>query len=186
MSVVVLDDDILERVHPAFTIFDANDETPNEEIKCILNFEKSKVQVTSKLISAEGKGSGVYARRFSQKVDDQRQICLLCQQIIKGTTLWNARSHLIYNHQMFCEYKELCQHNQRWILEVQDAWEMARKTAETPERTAGGKRNSIADHFSPLQTSSNEQLELCRLLAVVICRGMLSFNFVNNPGKKSY
>ena len=73
MSVVVLDDDILERVQPAFTVFDANDETPNEDTKCTLSFEKSKVQVTSKLTSAEGKGSGVYARRFFQKVDDQRQ-----------------------------------------------------------------------------------------------------------------
>ena len=73
MSVVVLDDDILERVQQAFTVFDDNDDTPNEETKCTLSFEKSKVQVTSKLTSAEGKGSGVYARRFFQKVDDQRQ-----------------------------------------------------------------------------------------------------------------
>jgi hypothetical protein len=42
-SIVVVDDDMLERVHAAFTIVNLNDETPNEEIKCILNFDKSKV-----------------------------------------------------------------------------------------------------------------------------------------------
>ena len=127
----------------------------------------------------------VYACRFFQKLDDHRQFCLLCQQIIKGTTLWNARSHLLFNHKMFCEYKELCQYNERWVLEVQDSWDMAKKAAETPERTVGGKRNSITDHFSPSQTSFNDQVELRRLLAVVISRGMLPFNFVNNPGNKN-
>ena len=61
---------MIELVHAAFTVLTLDDETPNEEIKCILNFDKSKVPVTSKLISVVGKGSVIYARRFFQKLDE--------------------------------------------------------------------------------------------------------------------
>ena len=170
--------DISDELPPAFMILD--DESC-QNITAIFSSDKTKILAIPKIISKAGNGSNAQTPKQFLKLDNQ-QVCLICGQILKGTTLWAGRSHLQSTHQTYCDYEELCKHNSRWVRETIEEWEKAVKRSTESQEKAAGKRG-IAAVFSPVtKQSETDQRELRKIITVAFARGMLPFNFVNNPG----
>ena len=106
MTDLIVIDDISDELPPAFMILD--DESC-QNITAIFSFDKTKILAIPKIVSKVGNGSYKHAPKLFLRLDDQ-QVCLICGQILKGTTLWAGRSHLQSTHQMYCDYEELFNH----------------------------------------------------------------------------
>lgn len=177
MTDLIVIDDISDELPPAFMILD--DESC-QNITAIFSFDKTKILAIPKIVSKVGNWSYKHAPNLFQKLDNQ-QVCLICGQIFKGTTLWAGRSHLQSTHQMYCDYEELFKHNSRWVQETIEEWEKAVKRSTSPEKAAS--KRGVAAVFSPVaKQSDTDQRELRKIITVAFARGMLPFNFVNNPG----
>jgi hypothetical protein len=82
---------------------------------------------------------------------------------------------------MYCDYEELFKHNSRWVQETIEEWEKAVKRSTSPEKAAS--KRGVAAVFSPVaKQTDTDQRELSKIITVAFARGMLPFNFVNNPG----
>ena len=97
--------DISDELPPAFMILD--DES-YQNITAKFSSDKTKILAIPKIISKAGNGSNAQTPKQFLKLDNQQVLCLICRQILKGTTLWAGKSHLQSTHQTYCDYEELC------------------------------------------------------------------------------
>ena len=126
------------------------DDESRQNNTAIFSSDKTKILAIPKIISKARNGSTAQAPKLFLKLDNQ-QVCLICGQILKGTTLWTGRSHLQSTHQTYCDYKELCKHNSRWVQETIENWEKAvkRSTVKPVEKGRGSPYIALSTSSSP-------------------------------------
>ena len=114
MTEVITDDGLL---HPALLV-------SGESSKCsvTLSSDGASVPACSQPLARVGEGSVKFAELFFKKFES-RQICLICKQDLKSTTLWTARSHLVHCRQTFCDFEELSRHDSNWVKSAVQARE---------------------------------------------------------------
>ena len=143
------------------------------------------VLACSQPLAKFGEGSVKFAEVIFKKYDN-RQVCLICKQDFKSTTLWTARSHLIHCHQMFCDYEELVKHNSNWVKSTIQAWEKALKKSLTVTQLLGKRPlDAFVTDLSATSALTSQQ-KFRRVFIIAISRGLLPFSFVNSPGEYLY
>ena len=75
----------------------------------------STIIASSKPIQKDGEGSKTNVVIYFNKIDENRQLCLLCGQEFNFGTKWTAtcRLHLQRCYQMLCDWEELQKYSQK-------------------------------------------------------------------------
>ena len=177
MTEVIIDDGLL---HPAFFV-------SGESSKCsvIFSSDGASVLACSQPLARVGEGSVKFAELLFKKFES-RQICLICKQDLKSTTLWTARLHLMHCHQMFCDFEELSKHNSKWVKSAVQAWEIAVKKRLDVSQLLGKRPMDIFVTDISASSALSSQQAFRRTFIITTSRGLLPFSFVNSPGEYSY